>query len=194
MDFNRAFVITGSIATGKSSVCTILKEKGYEVIDADKIAHKLLGENANTISMMFGDSFVVSGVVDRKSLGKLIFADKDSRQKLEQLLHPKIKEEVLLRAEELDSRGKLFFIDIPLFFETKNYDFENVVLVYAPQYIQCQRLMSRDCIDMKTAQDKINLQIDIEQKRQMSKFIIDNSFGYDNLICEIDKFLTRIER
>ena len=194
MEFSNAFVITGSIATGKSSVCTILKEKGYDIIDADKIAHKLLDENANDISMMFGDSYVIDGKVDRKALGGLIFSDKLSRQKLEGLLHPKIKDEILRQAKELDVLGKVFFIDIPLYFETKNYDFENVVLVYATRGLQCQRLMLRDDLDTKAAQNKIELQIDIEQKKEMSKFIIDNSFGYDNLICEIDKFLTRIKR
>jgi len=64
--FKNAIALTGGISTGKSTVCNILKEHGFSIIDADKIAHKLLDESSNEIASMFGDKYVLDGKVIRK--------------------------------------------------------------------------------------------------------------------------------
>ena len=191
-DFKYAIALTGGIGTGKSTVSSILKLYGYEVLDADLIAHDVLDKNVDNIKKMFGSEYIREGRVDRKKLANLVFNDNDKKQQLEQLLHPQIKRLILQKAKPLEDRKIRYFIDIPLFFETNNYDIEDVVCVYAPKDIQLQRIIKRDKIDKKLSLKKINSQLDIEQKRKKAKYIIDNSKDINHLTKEVDGFLMKI--
>ena len=191
-DFKYAIALTGGIGTGKSTVSSILKLYGYEVRDADLIAHDVLDKNVDNIKKMFGSEYIREGRVDRKKLANLVFNDNDKKQQLEQLLHPQIKRLILQKAKPLEDRKIRYFIDIPLFFETNNYDIEDVVCVYAPKDIQLQRIIKRDKIDKKLSLKKINSQLDIEQKRKKAKYIIDNSKDINHLTKEVDGFLMKI--
>jgi len=191
-DFKYAIALTGGIGTGKSTVSSILKLYGYEVLDADLIAHDVLDKNVDNIKKMFGSEYIREGRVDRKKLANLVFNDNDKKQQLEQLLHPQIKRLILQKAKPLEDRKIRYFIDIPLFFETKNYPEFNVVCVYAPKDIQLQRIIKRDKIDKKLSLKKINSQLDIEQKRKKAKYIIDNSKDINHLTKEVDGFLMKI--
>ena len=115
MAFKYAIVLTGGIATGKSSVAKIFAEHGFEIIDADKIAHKVLDEQHEKIIQVFGDEFVKDGKVQRKALGAVVFADNEKRKQLEALLHPLIYREIEEAAETLDRFGEPYLVDIPLF-------------------------------------------------------------------------------
>lgn len=85
MSFKYAIALTGGIGTGKSSASALFSLNGFKVIDADKIAHSILKNNGLAIANMFGQEYVIDGMVDRKSLGKLIFADQESRKNLKLL-------------------------------------------------------------------------------------------------------------
>ena len=185
-------VITGSIATGKSTVCELLREQKYSIIDADGIAHSVLDQNCQNISELFGSEYIIDGHVDRKKLGSLIFKNKDEKQKLENLLHPLIREIILKKCNELSAREKLFFVDIPLFYETKAYPFDNVAVVYAPRKVQIQRLMQRNNMSVEDALERIDSQIDIETKKQKADFVIDNSGSKEALKETLKIFLQRI--
>ena len=187
-----AIVITGSIATGKSTVCEMLRHLNYSVIDADKIAHFVLDQNHLEIGELFGSEYIIDNRVDRKRLGTLIFGDTKERLKLENLLHPKIREMILQQCNELSAREKIFFVDIPLFFETKAYAFEHVAVVYAPRHIQIERLMCRNNMTYEDSLKRIDAQIDIEIKRQKANFIIDNSGDKEALKESLEIFLQRI--
>ena len=93
--FKNAIALTGGISTGKSTVCNLFKLQGFSIIDADQIAHRLLDENSSKIASMFGEQYVEDGKVIRKELGKIIFSNEENKLKLEALLHPLIKEEVI---------------------------------------------------------------------------------------------------
>ena len=148
--FKHAIVITGSIGSGKSAVCELLAELGFEIIDADKISHDVLDRCAAQVAEIFGAQYVVQkdvqaenldshaefkssgnekiltdscASVDRKKLGELVFKNPAELAKLEALLHPKITAEILSQAQALEAKGKLYFVDIPLFFEGKRYEF-----------------------------------------------------------------------
>ena len=92
--FKNAIALTGGIATGKSTVCNLLKLHGFLIIDADKIAHKLLDENSQKIEELFGKQYVENGKVLRKELGKIIFSNEENKLKLEALLHPLIFQKI----------------------------------------------------------------------------------------------------
>ena len=218
--FKHAIVITGSIGSGKSAVCELLRDRGFEIIDADKISHDVLDRCAAQVAEIFGAQYVVQKdaqaenlslhakfdaslgeeilsapcvSVDRKKLGELVFKNPTELAKLEALLHPKITAEILSQAQALEAKGKLFFVDIPLFFEGKRYEFfDKVAVVYAPKDTLIARVMKRNGLDRAAAKHRVELQIDIEQKRAMADFVIDNSGDLENLKEQTQEFLEKI--
>ena len=220
MKFKHAVIIAGSIGSGKSAVCELLRDRGFEIIDADKISHCVLDRCAAQVAEIFGTQYVVQkdvqaenlgshvefkasgnekiltdscASVDRKKLGELVFKNSAELAKLEALLHPKITAEILLQAQALEAKGKLFFVDIPLFFEGKRYEFfDKVAVVYAPKDTLILRVMKRNGLDHAAAKHRVELQMDIEQKRAMADFVIDNSGDLENLKREAQAFLEKI--
>ncbi|RXI42143.1 dephospho-CoA kinase [Malaciobacter mytili] len=190
--FKNAIALTGGISTGKSTVCNLLKLHGFLTIDADKIAHKLLDENSNEIIKMFGEQYVKDGKVLRKELGKIIFSNEENKLKLEALLHPKIKDEIIKESRIFEEANKPYFIDIPLFFEKMHYPIPKSLVIYTPKELQIQRLMKRDNIDEKEAILKISNQMDIEKKKQLADFVIDNSKDLKNLQNEVERVIGEI--
>lgn len=193
--FPNAYVITGSIASGKSTVVNLLKERGFSVIDADLIAHEQLEICKREIVCEFGEQILdEAGLIDRKKLGAIVFREPKKLKNLEQILHPKIKAEILSQASQLERLGQVYFVDIPLFFEKKERysEFKNVAVIYAPKELLLSRLMSRNGLNLEDAKARVELQIDIEQKKKMAKFVIDNSNDRENLELELEKFLKQI--
>jgi len=193
--FPNAYVITGSIASGKSTVVNLLKERGFIVIDADLIAHEQLEICKCEIVREFGEQILdEAGKIDRKKLGAIVFREPKKLKNLERILHLKIKAEILSKASQIERFGQVYFVDIPLFFEKKErYDeFKNVAVIYAPKELLLNRLMSRNALNLEDAKARVELQMDIEQKREMAKFVIDNSNDRENLQLELEKFLKQI--
>lgn len=190
--FKYAIALTGGIATGKSTVCNLLKLHGFLTIDADKIAHKLLDENSGKIASMFGEEYVENGKVLRKKLGKIIFSNEENKLKLEALLHPLIKDEIVKESRIFETQGKPYFIDIPLFFEKMHYPIPKSLVIYTPQELQIQRLMQRDKIEKEEAKLKISNQMDIEKKKEMADLVIDNSSNLKNLQNEVERIIKEI--
>ena len=190
MAFEHAIILTGGIASGKSTACTLLKLRGFTIIDADIIAHQVLEEQSGEIARLFGEDFVTDGKVERKKLGARIFADDEARKKLEGLLHPLIQVKITRESEQMDSFGVPYLIDIPLYFERKNaYKAKKVAVVYAPKEIQVQRLCEREGFSEAEALQRLNAQLDIEEKRKYADFVIDNSGNLKQLQDEIDRFI-----
>lgn len=190
MAFEHAIILTGGIASGKSTACTLLKLRGFTIIDADVIAHKVLEEQHGEIARLFGEAFVVDGKVDRKKLGALIFADSEARAKLEGLLHPLIQEKITNESERMDGFNVPYLIDIPLYFERESaYAAQKVAVVYTPKEIQIQRLCEREGFSETDALQRLNAQLDIEVKREKADFVIDNSGNLKQLQDEIDRFV-----
>jgi len=184
MQFEYAIALTGSIATGKSSVATMLAGFGLHIIDADGIAHQILDEQSSQIGSIFGREYISDGAVNRSALGKLVFGDEMKRRELEALLHPLIRAEIEMQSKEQEKKERAYIIDIPLFFESSNYDIESVIVVYAPREIQLERLMRRDSYSKDEALARIESQIDIEQKRDRATYLIDNSGDLDQLYTQ----------
>lgn len=191
-EFKHAIVLTGGIATGKSTVANLLMLHGFLTIDADKIAHKLLDENTASISKIFGPEYIVKGKVDRKKLGQLVFNNQKEKEKLEKFIHPKIKEKIIEEAQVFEKQGKPYFIDIPLFFEKGSYNIEKSLVIYVNRELQIQRLMKRDNCARDEAVVKIDNQMDIEKKKQMATFVIDNTKDLKNLQKEVERVIKEI--
>lgn len=209
-DFKNAIAITGGIATGKSTVCSILKLHGYPIIDTDLIAHDVLEQSANEVVRIFGDEILDSCEssedsgdsrksklqINRKKLGKIVFADKEKLRILESILHPKIRECVKIEAQKLESQNIIYFIDIPLFFELqeqgRGYAISRVLLIYAPRDLQLERIQKRDNLSIDEAKMRLSNQMDIESKKQKADFVIENTGNVRDLQTKIEAFLKTI--
>lgn len=194
-----AYFVTAGIACGKSSFIKIAKARGYEVLDADFISHELLDLNVAPLVKLFGPSIVKKDVyrdkIDRKALADIVFNDKEKKKLLEDLLHPKIRKKLLEQALELDKKGKPFFIELPLFFEGKQYfDLGQVILIYTPKKESLLRLMRRDKLEYDKALKRADALMDIEKKLELSDFVIKNLGSYDEFRAKCEEFLEKLER
>lgn len=181
--------ITGSIATGKSTVTNYLREKGYLVVDSDKLAYDALTIDQDCIKNTQQAFALPAGPIDRKALGRIIFNDSKAKAKLEAIVHPyvisKIKEAISLNIDK-----KLIFLDIPLLFES-NLEFlcDKIIVVYLNQNEEIKRLMKRDNIDEKYAKIIIENQMSIEEKKQRADIVLDNNRDLDGLYHQIEEML-----
>ncbi|MBC8588857.1 dephospho-CoA kinase [Paratissierella segnis] len=191
--------LTGGIGTGKSTVSDMLKEKGYKVIDADKISREVVETEKpayKKIVEVFGTIILFEdGSIDRKKLGKLIFANEDFRNRLNDIVHPYVWESIKNEITRDCINNHIIFLDIALLIEEIDklgkYDIElnEIWLVYASYEVQLSRLMKRDGISKEYAIDKINSQMELEDKKRYADRIIDNSGDLDSLKKNIDSLL-----
>lgn len=174
--------ITGSIATGKSTVISILKKLGYKIIDADKVAHFLMlrgNENYEKLVKFFGNSILGDDLeIDRKKLGDLVFSDKSKLDLLNKLTHPTIFNTIY--KEIKSDNEKIVFVELPLLFELLNtgnlgIEIDEKWLVYVNEDTQIQRLMNRNSFTFEEAFDRVKSQMNIEEKRKLADFIIENN-------------------
>lgn len=193
MAFKYAIALTGGIATGKSSVASLLSLNGLRIIDADTIAHRILDENHLWVREHFGEEYVNGTKVNRPLLGKKIFADPEAKKKLEAFLHPKIRAAVEEASEKQDRLGYPYLIDIPLFFETSSYPIAHSVVVYTPKAIQLERFMKRNGFSEEESLRRIESQMDIEEKKARATWVIDNSSNLKHLQKECEQFVETIK-
>jgi dephospho-CoA kinase len=191
-EFNYAIALTGGIATGKSTVSNLFKLYGFLIIDADQTAHKLLDKYNSDIAKLFGEEYVSRGKVNRKALGKIIFGDPKAKKRLEDFLHPLIKKDIIDQAQLFEESKKPYLIDIPLFFENKNYDIDRSICIYAPKDIQLKRIVTRDGFNKEEALQRIDSQMDIEQKKELATFVVDNTKDLKHLQHEVDRIIKEI--
>lgn len=195
MNQNKKIIgLTGSIATGKSLVSKHLIDLGYNVIDADKIAKDIVNEKEiiRKIKSNFGDDIYFNNELNRRKLAEIIFKDQNKRKILNSIMFPAIYHVI---KEKIENLSGMIFIDIPLLFENKEinkkYDliFDEIWLVYTDVETQINRLMSRDNISRKYAMNKISSQISVEDKKEMSDIVIDNSGKIEETLKQVDSIL-----
>lgn len=173
--------LTGGIASGKSTVSSLLMEKGYTVIDADIEARLAVekGEEAyQEIVRYFGERILLKdGSIDRAELGSVIFHDETERKVLNSIVHPAVRKRMTAKKEQAISRNEqLIILDIPLLFESKlQYMCDRTLLVYADEDIQLKRLMQRNQMSEKEAMARIQSQMPLRDKKALADDVIDNN-------------------
>ncbi|EAL3833152.1 dephospho-CoA kinase [Campylobacter upsaliensis] len=189
-----AYFVSASIACGKSSFIKIANELGFESLSADLIANEITQKNAAVLAETFLLNLDKEGKIDKKALANLIFKDKKAKEKLENFMHPKIREELLRKMQILEQKGRIFFVELPLFFESDFYqNLGKSVLIYAPKNVSLQRLMQRDGLDKDEALRRIKSQMDIEKKREMADFVIENIGSYEEFRQNCVKFIKSLK-
>ncbi len=190
--------LTGGIACGKTVVRQRLEERGVPTLDADGAVHRLLQAGTETtrqVAASFGDDVIApDGSVDRKALGALVFADEESRKKLNAIVHPAVWSEIERFFEaRRKASDSVAVVDAALMIETgsyRRYDF--VVVVHCPPEIQLQRLMSRDGLTREDALRRIRSQMPIEQKLRFADFLVDTSGSIEETHAQADALVSKL--
>ena len=188
--------ITGSIACGKSTVSDYLKEKGYTIIDADKLGHVALTSEdvKRRLSETFGANILVNNEISREVLGKLVFGNDNNLKKLNNIIHPKIKE-LILKLQEEHRDEDLVFLDIALLYEANFVDLvEKVAVVYVDEDIQLKRVMIRNSLSKGEALKRIESQMSPQEKASLGDFVINNSYRKEDTFQQIDEILEKLKR
>lgn len=192
--------LTGGIACGKSTVANMFMELGCVVIDADKAAREVVEpgqKGLEGVIQRFGKSILNEhGRLDRKALGQIVFSDEQARTDLNAILHPLIRQRMAEKKEEAWIRNPPFILmDIPLLFESKQeYTVDSVIVVYVSPYLQLMRLMERDQLTIQEAQQRIESQMPIEEKKQRADFLIDNSGTQADTLIQVQILFNKLSK
>jgi dephospho-CoA kinase len=174
--------LTGGIASGKSTVAAMLAAAGARIVDADRIAHQVVdkGQAAyDDIVRHFGPAILKpDGQINRETLGAIIFNDRDAKQALNKIVHPRVNEVMQRHIHQLarEHPQDPVILDIPLLIESGwHKSLPVIILVYVPEVVQQTRLMTRDGLTATDAMSRIRAQMPIDAKRAFADFIIDNT-------------------
>ncbi|KAA9230161.1 dephospho-CoA kinase [Streptococcus anginosus] len=189
--------ITGGIASGKSTVTNYLRQKGYQVIDADQVVHELQAKGGKLyqalVSWLGSAILNEAGELERPKLSQLIFSSQENLAKSSQLQNDIIRQELANRRDQLAKTEETFFMDIPLLFEQDYADwFDEVWLVYVNPETQIKRLKERNGYSQEEAQQRLASQMKLEDKVPYADFVIKNDGNLEELIEQIDKKLRRL--
>ena len=188
--------ITGSIACGKSTVSRYLLDKGYTIIDADKLGHNALNckDVKRKLVEKFGCTILDNNEICREKLGKLVFGNEENLKILNSIIHPKIKE-LIIKLQEKHKNEKFVFLDIALLYEANFVDLvEKVIVIYVSENVQLDRLMSRNSLTKEVALRRIESQMSAKEKASLGDFVIDNSRTIESTYQQIDEILEKLKR
>ncbi|MBI2355139.1 MAG: dephospho-CoA kinase [Deltaproteobacteria bacterium] len=177
----RVIGLTGGIASGKSTVARFLEEQGAVVVDADALSREAVGPGSAALARIvaaFGEEMLLpGGGLDRKRLGRVVFADPAKRTLLEGIVHPEIRRLADERIASAAAEGRrVVFYMAPLLIESGSVErVDEVWVVTVRPEIQLERLMRRDGIGREEAGRIIASQMPLVEKERHGSIVIDNS-------------------
>lgn len=190
--------LTGGIGTGKSTVTEYLVHKGFPVIDADAISHKITEKGSPALDRLrevFGNEyFTEDGELDRKKMASLVFNSPEDKEKLESIITLQVLTDMEKKLELLEKQGSAgtVFLDVPLLYESGADELTDAVwLVTADEEARIRRVMDRDMCSRDEVLDRMRHQMTCEEKAKLADEIIDNSFGRDELYNRIEELIRK---
>jgi dephospho-CoA kinase len=189
--------LTGGVGSGKSTVAGMFADLGATVVDADEATHAVYApgtEGFDAIVDAFGRQYVRDGRIDRKRLGDLVFKDDAARLRLNEIVHPRVREWMTARTAEAFDRGAQVVIqDVPLLFENGLEDlFSATVLVYARPQTQVERLVEQRGLSRDRAASMLAAQMAIDEKGPLATFVIDNDGGLEETRRQVEEVWARV--
>jgi dephospho-CoA kinase len=187
--------LTGGIASGKSTVSSLLMNKGYTIVDADLAARKVVepGEPAyEKIVEVFGQKVLNDdNTINRGELGAIIFHNEERRLQLNEIVHPAVRAQMLAEKEEAFSQGKKTVVmDIPLLFESElTWMVDKTIVVYVDRETQITRLMQRNSLSEEEALARIQSQMSLEKKKELAQAVLDNRGTIDRTMLQLDELI-----
>lgn len=183
MGRKRVIGLTGGIATGKSTVSRLFRELGVPIVDADQVARQVVTKGSEALQELvnfLGEEILQpDGRLDRSRLGEIIFADPEIRQKVDEIMHPRVFVQMQEATQKAlaSAQTPIVILDVPLLFES-GYTLrlaDDTVVVYARPSVQRARLMARNNMDATEADRRIASQMALEEKLRRADYVIDNS-------------------
>ncbi|WPJ92867.1 dephospho-CoA kinase [Corynebacterium sp. UMB2355A] len=192
--------LTGGIGSGKSSVAALLRERGFVVVDADRIARDVLQPGSDAlkeVAAAFGDDLVdASGVLNRKLLAQRAFVSEEQTQKLNSITHPAIRKESSRQFDAAEAEGaRVAVYDMPLLVELglhRQMDFTVVVDVNEEERVR--RLVQLRGLSEADARSRIARQIDDDDRLAAADYVIDNNGPLSELAPQVDALVDYVER
>lgn len=183
--------LTGTIASGKSTICEYLEKKGIPVVDSDKISREITalgGIAVDEVVLAFGEEILSEGVIDRRKLGEIVFSNEEKRELLEQILHPKVISQMLSEKEDHRQKGhQTVIFDLPLLIEANlQYLCDEIWVVCSNVDTQIQRLKARSGLDEEFSRKILANQIPAEEKLKFADVIIENNGSLEELYQRLD--------
>lgn len=192
--------LTGGIASGKSTVATMLRELGAKIINADDLARAIVqpGKEAwKEIVAAFGTEVLrPDRAIDREKLRTTIFQDAAARKRLDSITHPRIRALAQARAQELAANGAAIVIyEAPLLFENEVHLWlQPVILVACDDFLQRRRLKARDRLSEAEIDQHIKAQMPLSEKRARADFVIENNGDLDDLKKQVKDVWEKIRQ
>lgn len=196
--------LTGGIASGKSTVVSMLRQYDAAIIDCDIIARDVVlpgSKGLQAVVCAFGPQALLSdGTMNRAYIGSVVFTNPAKKQELEEILFPLIRQEIRTKITQLEKAGEVVaFLDMPLLFEVKYQSYVNEVwLVYVDAVTQLARLMARNGYTKDEALARIRSQFPIDKKRALSQVIVDNTASLEKTEEQVkaawNQLLLRIDK
>jgi dephospho-CoA kinase len=189
--------LTGGIGSGKSTVAGILRGQGIPVIDADVIAREVVepGRPAHAeIARAWPEVIARDGRIDRKQLGGIVFADPESKARLEAITHPRIRERVAAEVAALAAAGhRLAVLEAALLVETGMHrELDGLVLVVANEETQIGRVMARDACSRESALARLRAQHPLAEKVRVADHVVENSGSLETTRARVLEVLKAI--
>ena len=186
--------ITGGIASGKSTVTNFLRQKGFEVVDADALVHQLQKPGGRLFQILvehFGEKVLLEDrELNRPLLASLIFSNYEEREWSKQTQGQIIREELGSLRDKLAQTEDVFFMDIPLLFEQDYASwFDETWLVYVRRDTQLDRLMNRDQLSQESAETRLASQWPLERKISLANHSLDNNGNQKQLMAQVVQLL-----
>jgi dephospho-CoA kinase len=191
--------LTGGIASGKTTVATIMKRLGAAIVDADALSREVVepGHDAwKAIVDSFGPEVLrPDQTLDRQKLRAVIFNNSTARKKLESIIHPRVRALAEERISQHAAAGyEIVVYEVPLLFEGNLHEWlRPVVLVACDTDVQKQRLQQRDGLTLEEAQKHLDAQMSLQEKRRLADYVIENDGDLESLERQVEEVLRRIK-
>ena len=192
--------LTGGIGSGKSTFSGLLRARGAAVIDADRLARDAVAPGSPgllEVVRAFGEEVLdPDGALDRKRMAARVFADPAARQRLEAIVHPRVRDAMAAEVQRLSGAGaSLVIYDVPLLYEAgRERDVEAVVVVWAPREAQLARLAARDGLSSAEAEARISAQLPLDEKARRADFVVVNDGTLEALSAKADALLSDLSQ
>ena len=191
--------LTGSIATGKSTIATICRQLGFLVHDSDRAVHEMLAPHGQAVRQIlacfpaatYGDIGSEDSGINRPALGKIVFNHPELREQLEEIIHPLVyqhRQKFVVLARQSRQRAVMF--DIPLLFETSGQHLcDYVIVAWAPEYLQRKRALMRPFMTAEKFDQIITTQWPQDEKRRYADLELPSALGKADTARRLKRWL-----
>ena len=191
----RVFGLTGSLGSGKSTAASMFARCGARIVDSDRIAHGLIAASGNCyrpVVRAFGREILTNGRIDRKKLGRSVFNDRKALLRLERIVHPAVRKEIIKEVKK--NKRKIIIVDVPLLFES-GFDrmMDCTIVVKAGRKKQIERARRKLKVTRAEVLKRINRQWPQSEKIRRADFIINNNGTIQQLNQQVRKIWQKIQ-